>query len=155
MTPEGPPRARGSLAGSREKSQETVAIAQARHSEGLNSGQRGQSDASQETGSEQALCPCKAHRPVLFLGGGSSGFKPTPGHINQPLPQTAHFSSLFSLCYKEQTPNAKGVRKSLLNEELGVSRIIQYHGIHNWQAFQSPHGCTWVSKHQEACETIH
>ena len=30
--------------GSREKSQETVAIAQARHSEGLNSGQRGQSE---------------------------------------------------------------------------------------------------------------
>ena len=29
---------------SREKNQETVAIAQARHSEGLNSGQRGQSD---------------------------------------------------------------------------------------------------------------
>ena len=30
--------------GSRGKSQETVAIAQARHSEGLNPGQRGQSE---------------------------------------------------------------------------------------------------------------
>lgn len=32
--------------------------------------------------------------------------------------------------------NAKGVRKSLLNEVLGISRLVQYHGIHNWQAFK-------------------
>lgn len=68
---------------------------------------------SQETGPEQVSCPCKAHRPVLVLGGGSSGFKPALGHIDQPLPQTTHFFSLFSLCYKEQTPNPKGGKEIL------------------------------------------
>ena len=72
---------------------------------------------------------------------------PAPGHINHPSSKnnTAHFSSLFSCLYKEQVPNARVVKKLLLNEVLGGSRIIQYHGIHNQQAFQRPHGCVYDS----------
>lgn len=82
----------------------------------------------------------------MFLGGGHSGFMPAPWpcYSLSSKNNVAHFP-VSSLSCTEQRPKAREERKLLLSEELGGSRIIQYHRIHSRQTFQSPPGRAWLS----------
>ena len=109
-----------------------------------------------EVGPKQPMCPQKTHRPHSCPWKvGALELCHLPGHINCPYLKnnTAHFP-LSSLSFtKRKKPNARVVRKLLCNDVMGGSRIIPSHGTHNWQAFQRPHGCIWLSKTmQSQCE---
>lgn len=102
-----------------------------------------------------ALGPCVSEigamqTSLISLRGGNPGvtLAPTLPPHKSPIPkeQTGSFSSLLSLLYKEQRPNARMVRKLLLSEAVGSSKIIPRHRIHVWQTFWRPqpllHACS-------------
>ena len=83
---------------------------------------------------------------LVSLGGGSPGVTPAPTLITHP--QRTNwliFQSLLSPLQRER-PNVWVVRKLLLNEAVGGSRIIPQHRIHTCQAVQRPqtlgHACS-------------
>lgn len=83
-----------------------------------------------EIGQEYPVCPQRAHRMHSLhweVGTQESGL--LHGHMtHSPMNKFPHFP-VFSLSFsKEQRPNARVVRKFLLNEAVRVSRIILQHG---------------------------
>lgn len=74
----------------------------------------------------------------LALGGRNPGVRPAPGPHDSPMRNKFPHFPVFSLSFsKEQRPNARVVKKFLLNEAVRVSRIILHHG---W----------WVARDQRA-----